>query len=508
MAPSSSSSYWQRELDDPSTPPVRLMAIAQEAPESHAAVLAHPNIYPGLRQWIEAQETSARGRGRPGKPVRHAPRVPQPRRKRLINGVAIAASVVVLAGGGFLTWALLKPVVSPSVVVDASGSPSTSSTPDAARSSTATPTRTPAPTPTPTLPASLQTSSAYFRDGGFYESSIPFLLAEGSGDFDPERIGLEGDYFQFEASVAVDSIDAPRVAALIDVEHAADGLQAAKTELHFVVLDETLTGVTVDVIIAQNPGTSLDGINAELRGTSGPVAVVATEDSSGEVRTRTAKGYNTETGAELWSVSGEAKVSASDVVVVADVGEEPKRCQQVSGIKASTGEVLWSVDETVQASLGGKSCSSISVETGWASTRYVPIHLGYGPGTVLFDLQSGASLAPPDGRQFHSQWLEDPATGDIYFPTDGEGSKATVYEPATGATRFSLPYAEVRALEFEAEALFDGKLYGSNSEGKIIVDVATASSQVSAWDAHGVAVLGPWVLYSDGLLRSDVPLSG
>lgn len=41
------------EVHDPSTAPARLAGIAVEHPEFGSAILAHPNLYPGLREWIE-----------------------------------------------------------------------------------------------------------------------------------------------------------------------------------------------------------------------------------------------------------------------------------------------------------------------------------------------------------------------------------------------------------------------------------------------------------------------
>jgi hypothetical protein len=47
------------DLADPNTPAVFLQAIAAERPDQWDAVLAHPNVYPDLVQWIELSRAAA-----------------------------------------------------------------------------------------------------------------------------------------------------------------------------------------------------------------------------------------------------------------------------------------------------------------------------------------------------------------------------------------------------------------------------------------------------------------
>lgn len=47
------------EVHDPSTSAARLATIAAEHPEFGSTILAHPNVYPDLRSWIEQHATNS-----------------------------------------------------------------------------------------------------------------------------------------------------------------------------------------------------------------------------------------------------------------------------------------------------------------------------------------------------------------------------------------------------------------------------------------------------------------
>ena len=86
---------------DPTTTPQELWRIANTRPDLHQAVLAHPNIYPDLANWIVSQGAP------PPAQVPSPATVPMPtpvkkRKTGLIIGLVAAALVLVV--GGFLGW--------------------------------------------------------------------------------------------------------------------------------------------------------------------------------------------------------------------------------------------------------------------------------------------------------------------------------------------------------------------------------------------------------------------
>ncbi|MBK8464020.1 MAG: hypothetical protein IPL36_13720 [Nigerium sp.] len=113
-------------LGDPATPAATLAQIAGQYPESWPLVARHPNVYPGLLEWMRQQGFVAGGGPAvtPASPaVPLSPSVPRRSRRSRRIWVSVAASIAVITLG--VAGVLLAPgLLSSAVLSGASAAPS------------------------------------------------------------------------------------------------------------------------------------------------------------------------------------------------------------------------------------------------------------------------------------------------------------------------------------------------------------------------------------------------
>jgi hypothetical protein len=295
----------------------------------------------------------------------------------------------------------------------------------------------------------------------------------------------------------------------------ADGLTPESFSLELVAVD--LSGDVINRTAVAAGSTSALEFN-ELVGSRSDVVAFSI---AGDAADPGVKGIDVRSGKVSWTFAGWAVAPTyGTITVLTDlpgVTREGRSCEAATGYDIASGKALWAVDSTAEELDEGR-CRGLSIEAsgGWGTSyddvashgAMVTVKVGdpYTGGSVgskVFEAATGKKLTMLSDRVD----LYDPVQRLAYLDNspsawigpryeDGVG----VYDTRTGSTLFELDADTANRLEFDAEQLFDGILYGETTDGKVVIAVATGKVISKEWSYYPVARVGDWTFYSDGVL--------
>ena len=491
---------------DPRTPQEALAEIAQTRPDLHGALLTNPALYPELREWL-VQAGAKFDAGAAQKAVwvgadseagTASSRVAPWKRPSVI---ALAALVVValVAGGTLAWWAPWNdggdaPVamVSPSDAPSASASPTTETIMESA-----TPTLSPTPTPSSELSRTYVPTGFSYNDGVIHlpddiaGSSQVFVPGVGSvsddastyfGDQDQNEIS---DFRVFTSGEGADVL----LAAVATVRTPAEGTTAEIYTAHLRVYDPTsgemlweTSGPTTKISTSRAIGLSTGDIAVPDKPNDGPRTVTFHRGRDGGIVGMNSnwacwQGDSCNPMVKDGDAAGSSHWNSFDMVLL-DASYKSHAIGVVSGSRSAEAvdSNLGDVDQlvTTGSKATGSGCST-------ESTCLVGAD-----GSVLGSLGFG------DTSDFFTTdvWIDRSDKGTFY----GRGD--TWYDVGTKAVR-TLP----TDLQFNANTLYQGVVFGSTTDQYIAYDIATGKTSVMSSEDYPIAVVNGWTLWKSGLLQ-------
>ena len=353
------------------------------------------------------------------------------------------------------------------------------------------------------------------ENGQYTEEEFDVYMPEiGERTFTPEDLVPGSEVISQSFALAGDD-DAPIVVMLAAVRLPATGLNPETFQLVVVAADLD-TGSVIHTTSFDETDEEPGSVTLAAHTGSTVAAIRAGYSPMNEDTFTISHAVDVTTGKEPWAMGNAWFFPIGGGTIVTDedvsgVNNEGNPCELLRGIDITTGATRWSVDSR-RIIDDGSACWVMSVDpdlvpaSGYdadtagedapfavrVTTRYSSDYLEY------FDADTGKHL---DG--YSPATLADPLTGMRLVESDSYDPGVTITDPATNKTVFSVSDDDAARLDLEVEAFYDGYLWSTTTDGSPVVDVRTGQTVAQSYDAHPVARVGDWTLYSDDTLSLD-----
>lgn len=384
-----------------------------------------------------------------------------------------------------------------------------------------------APTPTPT-PVDVQLSAGEWvavdrvlvssEEGVAAAERVVNVFAPGRGESSIKLAPLFDGQELLDARWVIAGVDDVTLVIASRIRTPADGLTPESFTLELVAVD--LDGRVLNrTFVATGASSSLTF--GQVVGSRSNIVAVSVNGPGEEA---SVKGIDFRTGETSWTAVGYAVAPTFGTVTVfsdlAGLTREGRPCELVTGYDVATGRALWAVDSTTEELDEGR-CRGLYIyaSAGWATSyensavqgAMVSVQVG-NPytggevGTKVFEAATGKPLTMLSDRVDlydpvkHLAYLDDSPSawvGDRY------GEPVSVYDTYTGSKLFELDTETANQLEFDADQLFNGLLYGETTDGRVVIDTSTGDVIAKEWTYYPLARVGDWTFYSDGTLSLD-----